>query len=59
MGYTRGENHVVIRDQGEWKRNRGYFMTPVRTVYGEHDIYHTSVVAKNFVDLYRLINYPS
>lgn len=34
-------------------------MTPVRTVYEEHDIYHTSVVARNFVDLYRLINFPS
>lgn len=37
MDCTRSKNHGVIRDGGEWKRNRGYVMTPVRTIYGELD----------------------
>lgn len=35
MGYTRRRNHVIIRDQGEWKRNRGYLITSTRTVCGQ------------------------
>lgn len=37
MDCTRTKNHGVIRDGGEWKRNRGYVMTPVRTISGELD----------------------
>lgn len=37
MGYTRSKKHAVIRDQGEWERNRGYFVTPIPTAHGRLD----------------------
>lgn len=37
MGCTRRRKHVVIRDPGEWKRNRSYLITSIRTVRGQLD----------------------